>query len=207
MPRYNPSPPPTGNLFESPPESRRAVILGGHRPDWYAFAEGYRVAANLLVDRLRSLGVVAEHVCLPILFLYRHFIELSLKALLLDLGELTDAPELTSDRHLLQPLWTKFRDRLRAANLEAGSVPWLDRIGGWIAEFDRLDSRSYTFRYPVDPRGNAHLRPGQAVDIERVRHIMGEVAGAFAGAGAMIDEHLDLKRELRDEADFGYYYS
>jgi hypothetical protein len=204
MPRYQLPPLPQGALFAPPQDLADAVLLGSAVPNWYSYAAGYKMAADLLSSRLRDRGVVTEHVCLPVLFLYRHYVELSLKALLLDLGELTDHVEPTSTRHPLQPLWKKFVDRARASGI-AGADPWLDQIGAWILELDALDGKSFTFRYPVDIAGSPMLTGRIPVDMGHVRSVMGEISGIFQGAAEMVAQHLDIKRDLEEEFATEYY--
>ena len=198
MPRYQPPSLPSGPLFAAPADAATGVLLGSSQPNWYTFASGYKLAADLLAAPLGERGVVAEHVCLPILFLYRHFVELSLKALLLDLGELIDHVEPASPKHPLRPLWERFVTRLQATGV-ARPDSWLDQIGSWVLELDGLDSRSFTFRYPVDTAGKAMLAGGQLIDIGHVAGVMSEIAGIFIGAAEVIGQHLDIKRDLEDE--------
>jgi hypothetical protein len=192
----------TARKFFSPPAtSPHLVVFGATVPDWYKFAHGYKIAAEVLISRLNERGVISERVCLPILFLYRHYVELSLKALLLDLGELTDGDQEIPGSHALIPLWKNLRTRLLGFDPGQES-PWLDRAEVLIKELDTLDPRSFTFRYPVSKAG-ARLLPGPiSFDMNHFREVAEELEMVIEGAGAMLDQYLSLKHEVESD---GYY--
>ena len=58
---------------------------------WYMVAISYKNAADLLVDGLPNrslLGLEQRYIACPIMFLYRHYLEVGLKGLMLDLQAL-----------------------------------------------------------------------------------------------------------------------
>jgi hypothetical protein len=101
-------------LFHATGDPARDVVIGKGEGNWHHFAYGYKAAARELVSHLSGRGRVIEAACLPILFLYRHSVELTLKELVIDLGELTDSPETTSREHRLTPLWHQLRAKTLA---------------------------------------------------------------------------------------------
>lgn len=172
--------------------------------DWHRISSGYKAAADALVNHLTERARITESACIPILFLYRHYIELSLKGLLQDIGELVDAQEPLSQRHPLLPLWDRFRERLRA--YDASQDPtWLDRAAEIIAEMDRFDAGSFAFRYPVDKAGRSMLVRNQTVDIGQFQDVIAELAIVLDGASAMLGEHVQLKLAMQSDAS-DYYY-
>jgi len=194
-------------LFQATGDPNRDVMIGTTHPDWYRFAFGYKSGAEMLVARLTGHGMALESACRPILFLYRHSVELMLKALLIDLGELTDSPEAISIKHALTPLWTKLRERILAYDPGQDSA-WLDRAAFLITELDRLDPGSFSFRYPVGKDGVPLIAFGETISIEHFADVMKELWMVLDGAAAMLDQHVQLKREMEEEYDYGYelYY-
>jgi hypothetical protein len=80
-----------------------------------------------------------------LLFLYRHSIELHLKSLLLDAGELLDDPQTVKSDHYLWRLWVQIRKML--LQVENHEDEWFRRADSIIKEFDDLDPDSFRFRY------------------------------------------------------------
>src|SRR3990172_2817814 len=206
MPRYQEPQITSRKLLDADPAHPETLTLGG-APSWYRYADGYKSAADLLVSRLSQRGIVAEGVCLPILFIYRHYVELSLKAILLDLNELIDAiPGVQFERHPLLPLWNRLRQRLDVYTGKNGT-DWLDRAHGLISELEGLDPTSFTFRYPVDKQGQVVLAE-VSVNMHHVRDVMRELEMIFDGIAGYLGEHVQISRELerewRSEASYSY---
>ncbi|HEX7182978.1 MAG TPA: hypothetical protein VF756_14140, partial [Thermoanaerobaculia bacterium] len=110
----------------------------------------------------------------PIVFLYRHALELCLKALLLETTTLMQAegeepvfPEQLLSKHDLKPLIAPLQGTFGRFNYSWSlgtcvSCSYEDLLE-LVEELDRLDSGSYAFRYPVtksfkSPSLPRHLR-------------------------------------------------
>jgi hypothetical protein len=132
-----------------------------HGDPAYACALGYRLAAQILVEHTRRRNGEA-YLFYPIIFLYRHHVELMLKNLILALDapcvrKLTQAEELSESNreslaggkqaHSLQLLWDLLRPVVK--KLRKGIVP-SERISGinfYIRQLNELDPDSAQFRY------------------------------------------------------------
>jgi hypothetical protein len=126
--------------------------------------------------------------------------------LLVDLGDLVAFGELAPKGHSLKPLWERFSSRLAAAHLgEPGTH--FDQLQAWVFELEQLDSGSFTFRYPVDTIGVPLRGLSQTVDMHHIRAVLDELAGFFSGCAAVVGDHLDLRREIEEAADYRSYYS
>lgn len=123
----------------------------------YTFAGEYWRAAKMIVqassaEELRDIGAC------PVVFLYRHSLELYLKEILFTGGVLIsqsadprDVPKLGHD---LEKLLNSCDEILRAA----GATDALASVAPTIREFSRTDAGSFAFRYPVDRLGNQSLK-------------------------------------------------
>ena len=150
-------------LFADPPdepEKQYGAMLvnysGNTARDTYDMVMSYRVAAFRLLDAATEQGEAWESVD-PILFCFRHALELNLKSFP------TDAAPRT---HGLKSMADALHERL-SARYPTVQVDWLrDRI----QEFDAVDPRSTAFRYhdaasPATP-------PELWVDFAKLRNIM-----------------------------------
>jgi hypothetical protein len=129
----------TRPIFEEPPDDI-ALRAGALLVNWNGNAgiaatdvsAAFRVAAERLLDAALANNETWE-AAYPILFCYRHGLEVSLKSLV------PGAPR----QHGLGELWAALLPRL-AGQYPAGQLAWLsDRI----AEFEHVDPRSTAFRY------------------------------------------------------------
>ncbi|MCI0569025.1 MAG: HEPN domain-containing protein [Acidobacteria bacterium] len=132
------------------------------------YAEAYHQAGRRLADEFGTMGNVPEFEASPIVYLYRHSLELYLKAILVpgdQLLRLSGKPGLdpkllfgTHDLTVLLP-------GLKAVGEEMkwGWDMGIDGLRSYqdfvelIEELDRIDKSSFSFRYPMDKRGDSTL--------------------------------------------------
>src|SRR5215208_5827213 len=74
---------------------------------WHAYADGYRRAATIVATHLDSARGDEDRVVFALLGLWRHYLELKLKALIPDMRELPGGPsEPVPVKHDLTKLWS-----------------------------------------------------------------------------------------------------
>lgn len=187
--------------------SRHRAILQGGRGAWYVYATSFRLAADILVEKFRATGYDQDMLAYPIVSLYRHHVELSLKALWLDLaryhGEDANPAE---PRHSLIALWRECRRLHELVWPEDASD--LDAVEGMIAELARVDPSSQMFRFPVDFQGRPHLPPeAETFDLLHFADEMTKLSHWFDGTNGMLDAYTDHQQDAADyerelEADY-----
>jgi hypothetical protein len=141
-----------------------------HAPsDVVSYAVAYRNAAHNLIAHREQLGAgeIDQAAC-PIIFLFRHSVELYLKGMVYRLSRLSVddtelqqvLPRLWREHSLMrllsmaQPVLTAMRQKLPLA-LRDFDEEDLE----FLSDLDRIDPGSYSFRYPVASSGGPSL-PG-----------------------------------------------
>lgn len=170
-------------LFADPPdepETQYGAMLvnysGNTARDTYDMVTSYRAAAFRLLDAAMKHGEAWESVD-PILFCFRHALELNLKSLH------TGARLRT---HGLKPMADALHERL-SSRYPTVQVDWLrDRIH----EFDTVDPRSTAFRY--DDAASPATPPELWVDFAKLRHIMNTM---FDALDTVRRHDFELERE------------
>ena len=176
------------------PDGRHEAVEIPTGPDaWAQLTNSYKEAADRLVSVTSDSFSYAMHGA-PIMFMYRHYIELRLKSLLLDAGELLDEPQDIPAQHYIRTLWQRVRSLL--LKISPGSDgDWFTRADQVINEFDRLDPTSFAFRYPVGRDGQASTAPHLYVDPRVVQQMIGELDILLSGAASQIVEYMGYKHE------------
>jgi len=142
-------------LLRSPAEFLSSVEAGArYVNDESAMANQYTMAANLLRDAALQSGTPWFYAN-PILFLYRHAIELHLKGIL--------HPQ--SPTHSL----TALRDALKDFVQRRYGVDITGWITDTITDFASIDPNSARFRYPNDTHGQPHFDAEQVVNLEELK--------------------------------------
>ena len=179
------------NIFEEEGHWKVNAFLETGREAWYTYAEAYYHAGHTLWEATCELKVPIDTMVYPMLFCYRHFLELELKAILIglkDIGE--DTLRIKGVvKHGLSELWAQIHKQILEIE-KAGED--LDLVGKIIAEFEKMDPISFVFRYPVDKKHQPNLPDKERMNIENIGVHMAEVHQILNGIGDVLWEY---KRE------------
>lgn len=138
---------------------------------WELYSQGFLEAGDRLVDGLRpdeTATPPGAALIYPILFCYRHYLELQLKGLIfcvllwwpwfkdIDQAKGSRTEDQLSKTHSLKALWLMFED------LYAGFDSWTseqdrEAFKALLFELDEHDPKAQAARYPTDPKGNQTL--------------------------------------------------
>lgn len=188
-------------------------------PDWHynaclqwdpnsftPYAEGYKQAGRALVEEIGLRRGTVDFLVYPIVYLYRHYLELSMKSLIESGNRLLDIDEDFMDLHDLLALWKECRRILEQIEPPATKAD-LDAVEEKVKQLHRVDRDSMPFRYPKGKAKKNQARPNllppkfQRFNIRHFAEQMEQVAGFFSGAGEMIAVYLEQKHEM--EAEYG----
>ena len=119
-------------------------------------AAGYRQATELLLQRFLAdpEGTAGERdsLVLPILFLFRHYLELRFKDIIVYGQVLSGQPARWRHGHDLESLWTEVQELCNAVYGSSVSAEFV-KVGECVTDLCQLDPNSTSFRYPRDTNG------------------------------------------------------
>lgn len=183
-------------LFTASSDWQNNACLNQFNTDWHPYIQGYHRAADVLVKNIvEEDRFNVDYLVYPIIFLYRQYLELQLKAIILDGNQLFDRvcePPIT--HHDILSLWTQCRRIFKEACAEC---PELGAVENCIKEFCMLDKSSMAFRYPVDKKENPSLP--NVPNLINVRHLadtMAKIINLLDCAHTEIQVRLDAKLEM-----------
>jgi hypothetical protein len=118
---------------------------------WLYYGEGYRLAAELIVNKILCIDRTDEDFLIyPYCYLMRHYIELRLKEIIEEgnklLGNKVDPAK---DQHFILKLWETAQSTLKSLFTTSYSKPDKELVE-FIKEFDYIDMKTQAFRYPID---------------------------------------------------------
>jgi len=135
----------------------------------------------------------------PILFLYRHWVELKLKELILSLKVFSVVEITRPNHHHLYDLWSIVKsnpDRLRDSSNQDFIL-----LDARIKELDGLDLDGERFRYPVNMKSEITELP-ESLGIKNLKETMNKISNAFGLIDGGIDGEMEgraLEAELEAE--------
>jgi len=210
---YNPPPAPRkGDMLfrdDLPDWHNNACLDVTHGGDQLAYIEGYRRGAQQLVQYVAENARDQDFLVYPVIFLYRHHIELALKRIIIRAPYLIERPLTDTEKkhlrtHRLELLWQDLKPMFvvicKAAGWKAPDVGDIEGIDDYIRQLVKLDPDSSSFRYAYSQKGD----PSLPSDLKRInlRHFaeMMERLASYLDALDSATDHLEeVKAEMEAE--------
>ncbi|MEK5233463.1 hypothetical protein MHB42_17300 [Lysinibacillus sp. FSL K6-0232] len=136
----------------------------------------------------------------PVLFLYRQFIELSLKSLYLEYADKPMDEKIQTIKqvsHNLAQMWNKLKPTLIDASNNKSEEEIVNVVEGYIMRYHNFDKGSFKFRYPIDKDANPLIKGEERIDLVNLKERMTELDNFFSGA----DGHLDYLKTCKYEQE------
>jgi hypothetical protein len=136
---------PKNVIFKEPPdeldENWFGVLIGtfgGYR-DFFSVAQSFKNAANCLIDTHKN-NFHEDEILDPLLYLFRHALELYMKALIVTYDNACDVKAIYG--HSLDKLFSRVEDVISSLGYY---IP--QKAKNIIDEFNEIDSGAFSFRY------------------------------------------------------------
>ncbi len=184
--------------------------VGGHVASGFddiVYQDGYRQAALHLVEYVCDKGSGQDFLIFPIIYLYRHHIELTLKSIIRTACKLLD--ELVTDigsgilsQHDLSKLWALGRPLLNQVHKMADNLAFppddLEGIDSYIRQMHEHDPDGQRFRYPTTRKGTPSLRSGLTrISIRDLSSTLERLADYLEGIDNWFGDLIDAKGEYQ----------
>lgn len=144
-------------LFEGIKKDHSNADIGWMLDKAPFYSYGYLIAARELSNNYEKRDVrEKDTLVFPIVFLYRQFVELTLKDLIreIDFKLSYKRSDNILDRHTLLPLWDealkRYEDFVKINNVKLIFTVPLKNERDIVNQFDQTDAGSYSFRYAKD---------------------------------------------------------
>ena len=156
-------------------------------PRFWMILAGYEEAAKHLVDIALEDRRERESLIFPILFLYRHYLELQLKYFISTYGHHAGV-EPDWNNHDLSTLWHRFKEIYdEFGGKEGDPDDAYSTVKKIVAQFAKMDPRSFSYRYPCDKKGRKVPIAYNNLDMETLKDVMNGVSGFFSGCDGYFD--------------------
>ena len=181
-------------LFEPTISIHQAHVEGHELYRFHAKKSGYKLAGDVLVQHwLRQKRTSSgDDLVFPIIFCYRHFLELSMKWILWHRLEYRSMS--IFGEHDLSKIWSKCR--LLFQEFEINEEPQVKASQRMILEMHEKDERSFNFRYTLDRQGKPIELEMKGVDLTGLRERIEKLDNFFDIADTIIDVELDARSEF-----------
>jgi len=178
-------------LFSSEGEWWANVSLTYFHDGWMTYADGYKNAADTIVASINESKRVYDPLVFPVVFLYRHYLELILKGLIIKACKLFGEKIDFKENHRIDDLWDSCCALIKRVS-PGDSEEELRNIGNLINEFVKVDPFATAFRYPTDKKGNLSLPDMTHINILNISNVVNRIASLLDAAWTMIEEYQSL---------------
>lgn len=164
-----------------------------------AYTEGYRRAADILIRHIDDTARDQDFLVYPVVFLYRHHIELQIKQVTgLARRLLRENDPRGSDRgtHNLNTLWEVARSLLLQAD-DTLAPSHFRRVSAVVRALNEADLRATGFRYARTAEGGRSLEGIHYINTRRFGDQMAAASDDLDGIDNGLRYLLDLESEMR----------
>ena len=170
-----------GSLFSAAAsgDDRIAVLDPNKGDPANAYRHGYFEAALALVRE--GNRVPTDTAIYPIVFLFRHAVELSLKELIAGLWNMERKAFPKLKTHDLATLWKLLRPELDQwlATNAGETMPDSSEVDELIADLAAFDPDGVPFRYPTTPKGQDCHPPLSTINLDTLAHWLSRAEDSF----------------------------
>jgi len=193
-------------LFYSDTDVWHNAYLNKFHIPWSLYATGYRKAAELLVEHCHALSYGRSNpfyekntLVYPIVFLYRQYVELTLKMIIQEGNKVVTNPQPLPKTHSLATLWPVCRHVIQERRLPI-STKDLSSIEDYIKQFSMFDPTSEAFRYPITTQEAPSLPPTlESISLRGLTDAMRKFAELLESVSTLLGADVDLELEFRKD--------
>ena len=174
----------------------------------FLMAEGFKESADMIVSNIKEGKSIAhpEKYFLPIAYLYRHGIELTLKCIIKFGIELKVFKKIGTlkkllGKHALSPLWDKAKQVLLDLCSE-NALNGIENVERLIKEFHDIDPSGQNLRYAKDKHGNSTLeKMPKSVCLGQLKTACTELFSFFDKCDAELSAAIDAQNAICGKQD------
>lgn len=177
------------DLFRGGPEWHLNACVGrnGGPYDLRAYSEGYFIAARRLADGLVDDRSRIDLVIYPLVYCFRHAVELSLKHLCTVVPRAFSDRPIVSSTHKLLDNWRTLKGYLkRESAFDADAIGIVDKV---IDDLVEMDPNGEAFRFPEARNGVRFLEDTSLINVRVLAEHLASVEETF-DAWCMIADNM-----------------
>ncbi|MZQ74563.1 MAG: hypothetical protein GT589_00195 [Peptoclostridium sp.] len=163
-----------------------------------AYTESPQYLYNMMCENTQLKDILF----IPMCYLYRNAVELSLKEILFEecsYGLQEVLGHISKKKHKVKGLWNLIKTEIEEhANEPEDDVTLID-VENYITQLNNIDGTSDKFRYPADKHLKLHFIDGKKVDVDNVNDFFEQLLSFLSAVDLMMAEHNEWKAEIEAE--------
>jgi len=186
---------PDGNIGEM-----ANFAWGDTEIQFYGYITGYKEAADAVIQHAieKGLGPTLDKCVFPACFLYRQYIELTLKDIYLSNSNDNKDEKMRTIkdcRHDLKKIWAKTKE-LILHDFPDEDIGILNAVEDYISQFVAEDVSSLVFRYPIKTDLDPVHSKGKSFNLLNLAVRMGELENYLSSISFGMSANRDTESEI-----------
>ncbi len=180
------------------------IERGQRSQQFISYCMAYKEAADILVNKSLSERdtFFLDLLVIPVLFLYRHYIEISLKSFIIEYSLETDEELVNKFKgakgHNLINLWSEYY-KINKKYLAKKEKNTFNIVEEYIKDFNKHDEISTNFRYPVNTKLELNFRENQIINLKHLKEVLDEIEGFFNGNFDYMENIKSIESNIKDD--------
>lgn len=167
-------------------------MFGGNT--WTGYSMGYKNGADILSQYVDSTQRHQDTLVYPILFLYRHYLEIILKKILIDCAKVLDE-KISFKHHNISTYWKTAKDKCQKLLEEKIPDDMVTSVENIIRQLADIDKASDAFRYPCHIDGSPSLHGITHINIKQVSEEISKASEALEAISAAMHVVVEMKAD------------
>jgi hypothetical protein len=187
--------------------SQCVVGYGYNKWKHYPYVTAYKESAEYMHGLMLENSSMIENLFMPMCYLFRNSIELSIKQLLFEECSFSTQEALkifNKKKHSIQSLWNAIKNEIEEHANAPEDDTTIEDVSKYIKQLHSVDASADRFRYPTNKHMNLHFKKKKKLDLTNVCDFFLELASFISAATDMISAHNEWKAEM--EAEYSSYY-
>lgn len=166
----------------------------GNTPQEFAgYIHGYKEAADTLLSQAISSNDISklDTWVFPVLFLYRQYVELQMKDMVLNYGNMdlkVQKSFLKKSSHNLMKIWNELKPMLENIACDNKEKNDVEIVESYIQQLHDRDPNSMVFRYPIRKDLQKALDKEYRINLKNLSERMIELENFFSGVDGAFSE-------------------
>lgn len=175
------------------------------------YVKSYIETAEFLRTKMKENAYQNKQMFMPMCYLYRNAVELSLKRILMEdlaIGYNEKEKVLIKKKHSVQGLWNSIEPEVIKEAGPNDDPKTIENARCYIEQLHSIDGESTRFRYPVDKKLNLYFKNTKRYNVNNVAKCFNELCNFLDGVDGMMSAHREWEAEMRSEmlAEMQYEY-
>jgi len=169
---------------------------------FYPYVKAYTESAEYFYKKIYENNSLKDILFIPMCYLYRNAIELSLKEILFEecsFNYQEALKHLNKKKHSICGLWNLIKNEIKEHEEASEDDITVLNVEKYIIQLHNVDGSSDKFRYPTNKHLDLHFRSKKKFDIDNVNKFFGELASFLSAVNTMMSVHNEWKAEMEAE--------